>query len=301
MRVLIATDGSDSAARAIELAGSIKWPADTELRVVTVVQPVEPVLYSEWASLGNHNSSYSDEAAAEATSILESATRRLAKTGLDITQRKMYGRAATEIVRHADEAAADLIIVGSRGHGRIGSMILGSVAAEVSDHASCPVLVARSTALTRAVLAVDGSPFSEDASDVVAALRIFDNVAIEVANIADTHPALTALAVGNFAATTDDVESATLADHRQIAEETVSRLRIAGRAASATVLRGVPAYEILRIAQEKQADLIVVATHGRTGLERVLLGSVARNVLFHSKCSVLLVRPSRAAVRRAAA
>jgi nucleotide-binding universal stress UspA family protein len=49
---------------------------------------------------------------------------------------------------------------------------------------------------------------------------------------------------------------------------------------------------IMRVADEHQADLIVLGTHGRTGCERLLLGSVARNVMVHAPISVLVVRPA---------
>jgi nucleotide-binding universal stress UspA family protein len=63
-----------------------------------------------------------------------------------------------------------------------------------------------------------------------------------------------------------------------------------GAAVEVVVGHGMPVPEILRIAEEKQADLIVVGTHGRTRLEHLLLGSVAERVVRHAQCGVLLVR-----------
>jgi universal stress protein A len=56
------------------------------------------------------------------------------------------------------------------------------------------------------------------------------------------------------------------------------------------VLRGQPVHELVRAAQEEQADLIVLSTHGHTGLKHVLLGSVAENVVRYALCPVLVVR-----------
>ena len=75
-----------------------------------------------------------------------------------------------------------------------------------------------------------------------------------------------------------------------VAEAAAGRLRSVGRRASASVAQGAPATELVRIANERAADLIVVGTRGRTGLRRLVLGSIARNVLHHASCSVLIVR-----------
>ena len=72
------------------------------------------------------------------------------------------------VVDHARSLPADLVVVGSRGHGTIESMMLGSVSAEVVDHAHAPVLVTRSRQAKRIVLAWDGSPSASRAADVVA-------------------------------------------------------------------------------------------------------------------------------------
>jgi nucleotide-binding universal stress UspA family protein len=69
-----------------------------------------------------------------------------------------------------------------------------------------------------------------------------------------------------------------------------AQLQTAGRAAEADRREGDAATEILAAASASKADLIVMGTHGRTGIARLVLGSVARNVLQHATCSVLIVR-----------
>jgi len=66
--------------------------------------------------------------------------------------------------------------------------------------------------------------------------------------------------------------------------------QIAGRPVRSAVLSGEPAREIVRYARDKGVDLVVLATHGRTGLRRVVLGSVAEHVVRHAPCTVLVVR-----------
>jgi universal stress protein A len=78
--------------------------------------------------------------------------------------------------------------------------------------------------------------------------------------------------------------------HDELAREMTVQLQASGFTAEADRRDGDAATEILAAANASNADLIVMGTHGRTGLTRLVLGSVARNVLQHAKCSVLVVR-----------
>ena len=67
-------------------------------------------------------------------------------------------------------------------------------------------------------------------------------------------------------------------------------MRDAGLQATAHVREGDAAHQIIACARERDAGLIVVGTRGQTGLKRLILGSVARNIVLHAPCSVLVVR-----------
>jgi nucleotide-binding universal stress UspA family protein len=79
----------------------------------------------------------------------------------------------------------------------------------------------------------------------------------------------------------------------RVSDDAVARLDAAGRSARGTVRDGDPAGVILAAAESSAVDLIVVGTHGRTGLDRLMLGSVARAVLMHAHTSVLVAHHSR--------
>ena len=81
--------------------------------------------------------------------------------------------------------------------------------------------------------------------------------------------------------------------HERIAEDGATVLKTAGVPATAETRCGDPAEEIIGAAFESEADLIVVGSRGQSGLERLVLGSVARNVLTHAPMSVLIVRQPR--------
>lgn len=102
------------------------------------------------------------------------------------------------------------------------------------------------------------------------------------------------VAAGDVLVRVPDVEE-------QVARETQRRLdrfraeaeRFAPGRVTAETLSGAPAAEIVRYAERNDVDLIVMATHGRTGLKRLVLGSVAERVVRQAPCSVLVVRPVR--------
>jgi nucleotide-binding universal stress UspA family protein len=293
MRVLLAVDGSAPSATARDLLAAVEWPADSELLLLSAIEPVNVLFASPWApAVATNIDSLDQQLTQQAESLLEETARLLAQTGCDIERIVVRGRPASAIVERAAAWRADMIVMGSRGHGTIASMLLGSVTAEVVDHAPCPVLVARLPVLTRAVLAVDGSECARVAEELVASSGIFERVALEVTSVA---PAGLPWRTGSAPAMVEAADISSALDvelklHTTIANEAAERLRVAGRRASPLIVQGDPAAELMRVAEDSQAELIVLGTHGRTGLTRALLGSVARNVMLHAHCSVLVVR-----------
>lgn len=292
MKVIIGTDGSASAQVAVELAAAIPWPAGSTLRVVAALDPAS--FYGPFGTFepgmgdGEHNLEAALHDAASACAA------QLARDGFSIDYRVLLGRTSGVLVEEARNLDADLIIIGSRGHGPIASMLLGSVSREVIDHAHCPVLVARGTRLRHVVLAHDGSETALAAERLVRDWPILWQLPVDVVNVTSGMP------VWDFTPAVDvafspEQRAAMASEARQqdekVAADAADRLAAGGRVAKAVVPSGSPAHQILTVAQEHGADLIVIGTRGNTGLKRLLLGSVARNVVAHATCSVLVVPP----------
>lgn len=298
MKVLLATDASDCADVALELASGLAWPADTTIRVAMVVPASETVIGMAWAPpVAVPVDELDADLLKDAEAVLARAAGRLARPGLTVERAVLRGRAGSAIVADAESFSAELIVMGSRGHGEIASMLLGSVSAEVVDHAPCPVLVARTSKLERLVLADDGSAFARAAERVVAEWPIFAPVAVEVVSVVPPSFAWQSglAAVGPSAEGLEQAIRADMNEHQHVVEEAAQRLARAGHRAGTSVVEGQPAAELIRVAADRGADLIVLGTHGRTGLARLLLGSVARNVLLHASTSVLIVRATGSA------
>ena len=220
---------------------------------------------------------------------------RLRASGIEAGGDVIRGRPGSVLVDEARRYEADLIVAGSRGHGPIATLVLGSVSAELVDHAACPVLIARQPSATRALLATDGSPSAARAEALLGEWPILKDLPVRVVSVAEVErplhsglaPTVHRLALEAYS---KDVEAAT-AQHEAIARSAANRLGTAGRDASSTVRVGDAAAEIVEEASTWSADLVVLGSRGLTGLSRILLGSVARNVLQGSASSILVVRP----------
>jgi nucleotide-binding universal stress UspA family protein len=295
MRVLLAIDGSPAASCAVELVSCIHWPAGTAIVVAEAIQSGEGLYGGPWPALAMLEAGRLEaEIHSTAEQDVTYAAERLAQPGLTVETAVLRGRPAMVIAERARAMGADLIVVGSRGHGRIGSMLLGSISSELVDHAPAPVLVARGTCIDRVLLAWDGSSCAARAADLLTTWAIFAGSSIRVVSVADIEvPWWTGFpepGSPELMPTFVEAADASRRHHDELVIGMTDALRSAGLGVTGDRLEGDAATEILNRARATGTDLIVLGTHGRTGLARLVIGSVARNVLHHATCSVLIVR-----------
>jgi len=297
MRILLAVDGSLSGDRARDLVAALPWSEGGRVRIVSVAPTGADLVGLPWAiDAAPEVDDFEAEVLRVHRDALDTAEReiRSARSDLVIEPVLLRGRAASLIIEEARQMPADLVVVGHRGHGRWESLLLGSVSAEVVDHASCPVLVARDERLGPVVLADDRSVHARAAESLVMDWPLFAGLPITVVTVTeDGFPYVATVAPLVYTDAIEGFVQGTAAERRATeaeCEAAATRLRRAGLAASAEVREGDPAHQIIACAREHGAGLIVVGTRGQTGLRRLILGSVARNVLLHAPCSVLVVR-----------
>ena len=142
------------------------------------------------------------------------------------------------------------------------------------------------------LIAVDASSHSERAMEFVTRMRWPAGSRVIVVSAVQSAPAPAAAPLGSVAA--DFVE-----ERRHDLEELVSRaevtLRDAGFPTEGRLLAGDPRQVLVEVAERERADLLVVGSRGRTGISRLMLGSVSSHVVAHAPCSVLVVKqPGRA-------
>jgi nucleotide-binding universal stress UspA family protein len=205
---------------------------------------------------------------------LEAWKAEAAKEGVTLEPRVRTGASAYDgILEEAGELQPDLIIMGRHGYTGLTRLLMGSVTARVIGHSPCHVLVAPHGVLLsfeRLLIASDGSPFSEAAwAEALILAKTMGSALIGV----------------TVAASDRDIPTAT---------EVVRHLEAAAATQGITldtmIPMGRPEVGIVKAAEFKQASLIIVGSHGRTGLKRLLMGSVAERVIGHAKCPVLVVK-----------
>lgn len=173
-------------------------------------------------------------------------------------------------------------------------MLLGSVSAEVVDHAACSVLVARGERVSRLLVATDGSDVARTIPKLLGSWGAFRGLEAEALSVAPlperTYELLADVYTMGRYRFTDDGRQELLDRHRRFAEQLAQELAEHHIPATSSVVAGDAAHEIIDAAGRRGADLIVTGTRGLHGLDRVILGSVARNVLLHAPCSVMVIR-----------
>jgi nucleotide-binding universal stress UspA family protein len=265
-RLLVATDGSEASRGAV--AAALELAKRYSVKLIAVAQ-VLTNLESE-----NAGPWVIEQAEKEMRQRLEAVKGMAEEAGVDCEMILHRGEdPSQEIVAEAVRNKVDMIVMGTHGRTGIKRFIMGSVTGNVIGHTPCKILVVPPDAAMdyRIVLvATDGSRHSEAAVLEAVALAKRCNGSLIV-----------------FSAASSDAESAT-------AEECVKRaLEIAGKEGvkkEGLTLRGKAEEAIVKAAKEKGAGLIVMGSHGRTGLMSLLMGSVTERVIGHGNIAVLVAK-----------
>jgi len=290
MRIVIGVDGSDASRTALDLVASTTWPIGTTVRLVGAYE-----LATNWTGLTPLPSETGADEEAEQAFFqqIQTLSEPLERSGRAIETVVARGRPADVLLNEADDLRADLLVVGSRGLGVAASALVGSVSAALVDHASCPVLVARAPAVTRILVATDGSRSAEAIPAVLLAWKIFRDAPIDVLSVAPPVADRVGATLLSGLPAVDQRPSEAGHDverHRVMADEMAARFVAGGWQAASALRYGDAPRQIEAAAAEWGADLIVTGSRGLSGLRRLLIGSVAHHVLLHSRSSVLVMR-----------
>jgi nucleotide-binding universal stress UspA family protein len=218
----------------------------------------------------------------------------LEREGFEVGTVVVAGKPAEEIVRIAEEIDASLVLVGSRSASNVPGRFLGSVAWEVVQRASLPVLVQRMEPEAGA----PGGPFAVAFCDLRTHV-LFPTDFCDAGDAAFRYvEALARAGVPSFTllnVRADEyepwLEEEEVQRTRLKLERLADRLREAGaREVAVELPSGKPVDEVLRLAAEHESALVVLGTHGRGWLAKMMVGSVSHDLLRRSAASVLLVR-----------
>jgi nucleotide-binding universal stress UspA family protein len=286
--ILIPTDGSDHSVRAAEHGAFLARAFDAEVHLINVfdVQGAAGVF-----DAGGVDSEFVDRLKAESERTVDEL-EAVVSDAARLQTATVRGEPSETILEYAAEHDVDMIAMGTHGRTGVNRYIAGSVAERVIRLADVPVLTARANARSE----IDG-----DYGDVLvptdgseaAAVAIEHGVAIAAAVDARVH-AVTAVDVGELGTGPDYPQGSELREYladrgAEATEAIATRAEEAGLTAVTDVREGPPAKTLLAYADEHDVDLIVMGTHGRTGLNRYLLGSTTERVIRHSDAPVLAV------------
>lgn len=294
--VMVATDLSDSADEAIraghELAG-----AGSKLVICHVVHeilrtsPLFPQAVQADMEAVIHAESRAAAAVEDRVKVLTG------RSGADFEIRVESGPADSALLRVAEEVHASVIVTASRGLSGITRLLLGSIAERVVRYAHCPVLVARpqKTKTNKILVATDLSEMSRAAVTLAAEAAKKNSAELVVLYTLDVMPSPALGLTVPFGGVPLIPPPELVEQMRTGAQAALASIvERVGVPAVARVVEGDAASMILQTAEQIGADLVVVATHGRTGLLRMALGSVAEKVVRGARSSVLVARSAPA-------
>lgn len=274
-RLLVSVDDSESSRHALKAALDLAGTHGASLTAVAVMPPYQGDLrlvgVSDIASVLRQ----------PCEQALDNAKKEAALRGLLLTTACEEGEPGEVIADLADSMRADLVVMGRRNTSTMGRLLLGSVTARTIGFSHTDVLIVPDGAavnLRRLILATDGSRFSQQAAQKALTIGKELDSLVEVVSVMDVpneYLALAPQAALELAAST-----------KGFIAEVLGMAKAAGVAAKSKLLEGNAPEEILKFAEEGGSGTIVIASHGRTGLRRLLMGGVVEWIVAHSTLPV---------------
>jgi len=292
-KILVPFDGNDASFIALDY-GIALAKAGCALAIMHVVDDGELVGELAATEMGFDPTDSIVEMERKGLALLDASSRRACDAGIEPENELVHGGTVSSILAAQQRLGCDLIIAGT--HGRSGAMraIMGSTTEGVLRLSPVPVMTIRATArrakegslLERAVVAIDDSTPALAALLLAAALSSSMGTHLSLCTAIDTHH-LHDMAHQYGYDPTPFLQDLFTEARRDLQAPIV---RAGLRADDLVVLDGQAVDEILKFAEYRDADVIVIGSHGRRGLSRLVLGSVAEGVVRRSPIPVLVVR-----------
>jgi len=212
-----------------------------------------------------------------------------------VTNQKRAISAAPAILEYASKNGIDLIVMGTHGRRGIEHLLLGSVAEEVVRLADCPVFTIRESEkvkpiklFERILVPVDFSDHSKKALAYAKEIADSYDANLQLLHIIEDtiHPAFSLSGKSSIFDLVPGIEE----DCNRRIKELIQETGISKENTEIIVKGGQAAHDIIKFAKDNLSDLVVIATHGLTGIENLLLGSVTEKVVRMASCPVFTVK-----------
>lgn len=285
-KILCATDFSPGSQQAIRVAARIASESNAEIVLAHAWYVPPPAVAGEYV----FPPYVIDQLVEDSQRGLDQAVKDAALAGATkVSGTLVSGVAWAEITALLETQPYDLCVVGTHGRTGLSRILLGSVAEKIIRHSPCSVLAVRPDSEPRpfahALVPMDFSESARLARDLAASLVLPDGaitllhvLEIPVAYAGEVHLTDFARELDKKAADALDREASRLRSKTSAKVNVVSRI-------------GYPGVQTLAaVDHDPSIDLVVMGSHGRTGIVRALLGSVAEKVVRHARCPVLVAR-----------
>jgi nucleotide-binding universal stress UspA family protein len=289
--ILVPVDGSSLAEAAIPYALAVAERARSRVQFVFVYQdgfPLEPIELAR---------QYLQQLTAQARERL----------GDSVSSALLNGPVAPTLVKQARKIGADLAILTTHGRGGLERAWLGSVTDQLIRSIGIPLLVVRPREGVSApdfepseiLVPLDGSPLAETVLQPAAALAKLWDAELTLAQIVYRVPVASDLATAASQESEEELTEMAFESAKEYVRRTAEHLRGTGLKASGVALIGtdVPAHQLRELASPERVSLVAIATHGRGGIRRFILGSVTDKLVRTAAVPVLVVPPVAAARR----
>ncbi len=304
-KILVPLDGSPLAEQVLPYVRLVAKALKAKVELLQVLGPVAPDLVDPAHGI------YLDKILAgmrgQAGAYLDKVGASLRKAGLSVSTDVHEGNPAEYIISGAAREKDTLIAMTTHGRSGIARWVLGSVTEKVLNAASNPLLVVRArkkptppnqVRLDVAILPLDGSLLAEQALPHVAALANAMSMKIKLVRVTPFAQDLymyTDYPIGKYADVQEDtLKSIDVEAEKYLRNQTKKLQRQGVSSVEHVLLHGNPADAIVDVARGTEDNLVVMTTHGRSGIGRFLLGSVADRVVRYCGDPVLIVRASAA-------
>jgi nucleotide-binding universal stress UspA family protein len=294
-KILFPTDFSRCAEQALAHAVFLAEKYDAEIHVLHVV-----TLFKDQPGILSNEITETEETIRKFEDIAEKQLNKVVDSkGSDdmkiITVTKREVSAAPAILEYVSDNDIDLIVMGTHGRRGLGHLLLGSAAEEVVRLAACPVFTIRELKEPKPVMQVnnilvpvDFSNYSGKALAYASEIAQSYKAQLQVLHIIEEtmHPAFSVTGKSSIFDLVPGIKD----DSRKRAEKMIKEFVLDKVKSKVFIQGGRAASDIIKFANENSTDLIVIATHGLTGLEHMLMGSVTEKVVRMAHCPVFTVK-----------
>ncbi|MFB1062550.1 universal stress protein [Natrinema sp. H-ect4] len=280
-RILVPTDGSDSATAALKHVLDVADDREATVHLLNVADTNQP-------SLTRLGDDIVDVLEGEGNDIVSDAAAMAEDRGVSVVTTVVQGDPREVIAEHATADEFDLVAMGAHGRRGLGEYVLGSVTDHVVNRSAVPVLTVRAAdevsptfPYTDILVPTDGSDHATAALELASTVAERHGAKLHLLSVVDELPEVIDAGSADLPEQLEENVQAVLDD----AATTATRAGVTD--VTTTIAAGSVSREVTAYADEEGVNLIVMGTHGHTGLDRHLLGSFTERVIRTSPVPVL--------------